>query len=85
MPLKYFDFKEISQELFRTVYKYNLSLPPDLTLMLKAISTVENTGKQLDPYFDIYTTIESFIRESFIKKLSPSYIFNKSKKLLLSQ
>ncbi|HNW21045.1 MAG TPA: AarF/ABC1/UbiB kinase family protein [Bacteroidales bacterium] len=82
MPLKYFDFKEISQELFRTVYKYNLSLPPDLTLMLKAISTVENTGKQLDPYFDIYTTIESFIKENFIKKLSPSYIFNKSKKTI---
>lgn len=82
MPLKYFDFREISQELFRTVYKYNLSLPPDLTLMLKAISTVENTGKQLDPDFDIYTTIESFIRENFIKKLSPSYIFNKSKSAL---
>jgi len=79
MPLRYFDFKEISEELFRTVYKYNLSLPPNLTLMLKAISTVENTGKQLDPDFDIYSTIESFIRENFIKKLSPSYIFNKSK------
>jgi predicted unusual protein kinase regulating ubiquinone biosynthesis (AarF/ABC1/UbiB family) len=50
--------------------------------MLKAISTVENTGKQLDPYFDIYTTIESFIKENFIKKLSPSYIFNKSKKTI---
>ncbi|MDI3480215.1 MAG: ubiquinone biosynthesis protein [Rikenellaceae bacterium] len=82
MPLRYFDFKEISEELFRTVYKYNLSLPPDLTLMLKAISTVENTGKQLDPDFDIYSTIESFIREIFIKKLSPSYIFNKSKKTI---
>jgi ubiquinone biosynthesis protein len=82
MPLKYFDFKEISQELFRTVYKYNLSLPADLTLMLKAISTVENTGKQLDPDFDIYVTIESFIRENFLNKLSPSYIFNKSKKTL---
>lgn len=82
MPLKYFDFKEISQELFRTVYKYNLSLPADLTLMLKAISTVENTGKQLDPNFDIYATIESFIRENFLSKLSPSYIFNKSKRAL---
>ncbi len=82
MPLRYFDFKEISEELFRTVYKYNLSLPPNLTLMLKAISTVENTGKQLDPDFDIYSTIESFIRENFIKKLSPSYIFNKSKKTI---
>jgi len=50
--------------------------------MLKAISTVENTGKQLDPYFDIYTTIESFIKENFIKKLSPSYILNKSKKTI---
>jgi ubiquinone biosynthesis protein len=82
MPLRYFDFKEISEDLFRTVYKYNLSLPPNLTLMLKAISTVENTGKQLDPDFDIYSTIESFIRENFIKKLSPSYIFNKSKKTI---
>lgn len=82
MPLRYFDFKEISEELFRTVYKYNLSLPPNLTLMLKAISTVENTGKQLDPGFDIYSTIESFIRENFIKKLSPSYIINKSKKTI---
>ena len=82
MPIRYFDFKEISEELFRTVYKYNLSLPPNLTLMLKAISTVENTGKQLDPDFDIYSTIESFIRENFIKKLSPSYIFNKSKKTI---
>lgn len=82
MPLKYFDFKEISQELFRTVYKYNLSLPADLTLMLKAISTVENTGKQLDPNFDIYATIESFIRENFLSKLSPSYILNKSKRAL---
>lgn len=82
MPIRYFDFKEISEELFRTVYKYNLSLPPNLTLMLKAISTVENTGKQLDPDFDIYSTIESFIRENFIKKLSPSYIINKFKKTI---
>jgi ubiquinone biosynthesis protein len=82
MPLKYFDLREISQELFRTIYKYNLSLPANLTLMLKAIGTVENTGKQLDPYFDIYSTIESFIKEDFLRKLSPSYIFNKSKKTL---
>jgi len=51
-----------------------MRLEPDLFLMIKALSTVEAIGKNLDPDFDIANRAEPFVRRIRKDRLHPGRI-----------
>ena len=61
-------------QLFDVVAKFRLRIPPDLFLMIKALSTVEGIGRKLDPDLDIFTQAEPFMRQVQIDRLNPEKI-----------
>jgi ubiquinone biosynthesis protein len=73
-PLKELELGKLLQQLLGMSSKHRLRVPPDLFLMLKALSTVEGLGRMLDPDFDITTHAAPPIRRIQRDRLHPRRI-----------
>jgi len=62
---------KILQDLLDLVSRHKLSLRPNLYLMLKALSTVEGVGLQLDPDLELITLARPFMRKIKFGRLHP--------------
>jgi ubiquinone biosynthesis protein len=51
--------------------QHRLRIPPEIFLMMKALSTVEGVGLSLDPDFDMIAHAEPFIRQVKLSRFSP--------------
>ncbi|MBW2311736.1 MAG: AarF/ABC1/UbiB kinase family protein [Deltaproteobacteria bacterium] len=73
-PLKDIDLGKLLLQLLEMVAKHRLHIPPDLFLMLKALSTAEGLGQMLDPDFDATKQAAPFIRHIQMARLHPRRI-----------
>lgn len=62
---------KILQDLLDLVTRHKLSLRPNLYLMLKALSTVEGVGLQLDPDLELIVLARPFMQKLKIGRLRP--------------
>ncbi len=62
---------KILQDLLDLVTQHNLSLQPSLYLMMKALSTVEGVGLQLDPDLELILLAEPFMRRIKTGRMKP--------------
>ena len=70
-PLKELALGKLLHQLLDIASKHRMRLEPDLFLMIKALSTVEAIGKNLDPDFDIANRAEPFVRRIRKDRLHP--------------
>lgn len=70
-PLKELEIGKILQQALNTASRHRLRVPPDLFLMLKALSTVEALGRTLDPDFDAAREAAPFIRKIHLERIHP--------------
>ena len=70
-PLGQMVFGQLVRQLFYLTARYRLTLPPDLSIMLKALALMEGLVSQLDPGHDIVAQARPFMREVQLKHLSP--------------
>ena len=54
--------------------KYNLKIPPDFFLMIKAFTSMEGVARKLDPDFDMIAHAVPYVRAAKYRKLNPSRI-----------
>lgn len=54
------------------VRRHRLDVPPDFTLALKALATLEGLARELDPRFDYAAAAEPFVRRLVLRELSPA-------------
>jgi len=73
-PLKELELGKLLQHLLEMASKHRLRVPPDLFLMLKALSAAEALGRMLDPDFDITTHAAPFIQRIQWDRLNPRRI-----------
>ncbi len=73
-PLKELELGKLLHQLLDIASKHRMRLEPDLFLMIKALSTVEALGKDLDPDFDITSSATPFIRHIRLDRLHPGRI-----------
>jgi len=78
VPLKKLEISKISQDILRVMDQYHLVLPSNLILMIKALSMVEATGRQLDPDFDMVSAAKPFVKNFLRKKFTPRELLKKS-------
>jgi len=78
IPLKNLEINKVSQDILRMMTQYHLVLPSNLVLMIKALSVVETTGRQLDPDFDMVSTAKPFVKNLLRKKFAPRELLKKS-------
>jgi ubiquinone biosynthesis protein len=70
-PLKDIEIGKLLQELLELATAFRMRLPPDIFLMLKAMSTVEGVGRLLDPEFDMINRCAPFIRQVKMERYTP--------------
>jgi ubiquinone biosynthesis protein len=70
-PLKDIEIGKLLHKILEMAAQHRLRIPPELFLMMKAISTVEGIGLSLDPDFDLVAHAEPFIRQVKLSRFSP--------------
>lgn len=70
-PLKEIELGKLLNQLLEMTSKHRLSIPPDLFLMIKALTTVEGIGRELDSDFDVIEQAEPFVRQIQLNRLNP--------------
>jgi len=69
-PLKDIQIGKLLHQLLELAAQHGLRIPPEIFLMMKAISTVEGVGLMLDPDFDMIAHAEPFIRQVKLSRFS---------------
>ena len=73
-PLKEIELGKLLQHLLEVAGDFQLSIPPDLFLMIKALGTVEGVGRMLDPDFDMIARSTPFITDVKLERYKPERI-----------
>jgi ubiquinone biosynthesis protein len=81
-PLKDVQLGKLLQHLLELATKHRMRIPPDIFLMLKALSQVENVGRTLYPDFDIIQKAAPFIRQVKLSRLSPKRLADDAVRLV---
>lgn len=81
-PLRDVQLGKLLQHLLEMATKHRLRLPPDIFLMLKALSQVENVARMLYPEFDIIQKATPFIRQVKLSRLSPKRLADDAVRLV---
>jgi ubiquinone biosynthesis protein len=70
-PLKDIRIGKLLHQMLELAALHRLRIPPEIFLMMKAISTVEGVGALLDPNFDMIAHAEPFIKQVKLARFSP--------------
>jgi len=72
VPLKKLDLAAMLSDLLAILRENGLSLPPDLSLLIKAFITLEGLGRQLDPDFDMAAQAAPFLQRVLLAHQAPA-------------
>jgi ubiquinone biosynthesis protein len=73
-PLGEIELGKLLQQMLEVAGQFQLRIPPDLFLMIKALGTVEGVGRMLDPDFDMIARATPFITEVKLERYKPERI-----------
>ena len=71
IPLKQINVPQLLRDITQLVNRYHVHIRPDFLFLIKALGTIEATGRKLDPDFDILSHVEPFIQRLYLKMFSP--------------
>jgi len=75
LPLREIRIGPLLSDVTAVLRENNLSIPPDLTMLFKALITLEGFGHLLNPDFHIVDHLEPFVHEVMEARYSPSAIY----------
>jgi len=76
IPLKQINVRQLLRDIIQLVSRYQVGIRHDFLFLAKALSTVEASGRNLDPDFDMVSLIEPFVRKMVARRLSPQHILH---------
>jgi len=79
LPLKSINITQLINDIMGLIREHSIVLPPDLTLLFKALITLEGLGRQLDPEFQLIEHITPFVRELMIERYQPTALLKRGK------
>ena len=80
MQLKDLNLGSLLNEITVIMRENSLVLPSDLTLLFKALITLEGLGQQLDPEFHMVEHLTPFVRSVITDRYTPSAIFKRGQR-----
>ena len=72
LPLAEIGVGAMLADLTHLLQEHKLALPADLALVLKVAATLERTGRELDPDFDMAAEGEPFLRAATLERSGPA-------------
>ena len=79
-PLKQVRFSALLTDLTTIMRENHLSVPPDLTMLFKALITLEGLGRQLDPDFQIVAHLTPFVKMIIIDRYMPGTLLKRGRR-----
>jgi ubiquinone biosynthesis protein len=79
MPLKDIRIGMLIRQFAAIVRKHSIMLPSDLTLMFKALITLEGLGRQYDPEFHISQHLTPWLRRALRRRYHPAEIVRRGR------
>jgi len=73
-PLKEVNAGRLLRQFMDLVSHHRLQIPPNLFMMIKAITTVEGLGTVLDPDFDFVGSATPFIKRTQMERMHPKRV-----------
>jgi ubiquinone biosynthesis protein len=70
IPLGRVDMGRFFAELYETLARHQIRVPPDVHLLGKALATCEGIARQLDPSLDLIAEIRPFIMQTYLARLA---------------
>lgn len=84
LPLKNIQIGALLNDVTAIMRENQIILPADLTLLFKALISLEGLGRQLDPDFQLLPQLAPFVRQVIINRYKPHVLLNKGRHNLLS-
>ncbi|MBN1435511.1 MAG: hypothetical protein JW936_00425 [Sedimentisphaerales bacterium] len=81
LPLKQISVSKVLRDIVRLVSRFNLQVRHDFLFLIKALSTVEATGRELDPDFDMVSHVEPFVHKLVLQSYSPRQLANRAQRV----
>jgi ubiquinone biosynthesis protein len=79
-PLKQVRFSALLTDLTTIMRENHLTVPPDLTMLFKALITLEGLGRQLDPDFQIVGHLTPFVKKIILDRYKPNALFKRGRR-----
>ncbi|MDD5304241.1 MAG: AarF/UbiB family protein [Elusimicrobia bacterium] len=73
-PLAEWRLGRMLEQLFQTTARHSVRIPPELFLMVKALTELESLALRLDPRFDAITACTPFVRRVHEERASPGRV-----------
>ncbi len=73
-PIKEIEIAALIRDLVEGAVKFEIEMPVEMTMVGKALMTVEGIGKQLDPDLDVFTEARPFFLKILRQRYSPEKI-----------
>ncbi len=70
-PLDSFDLSGALNDVTDIMHRHQISLPPQTSLLIKMLITLEGTLRQLSPQFSLLEVMQPFFRRAWFRRLSP--------------
>ena len=81
--LKQIRFGVLLNELVTVMRENSLSVPSDLTMLFKALVTLEGLGRQLDPDFQIVHHLTPFVKRVIVERYLPKTLLKRGRRNLM--
>ena len=79
--LDHFDLGGALSDMFDIIHRFGVTLPPQVSILIKALVTLEGTTNQLNPSFSLMEVLQPFHRKMVLKRLSPSRQVKKMRRM----
>lgn len=80
LTMEQFDMSKAITEITKIIQKHHIMLPPDISLLMRALVMFEGTARQLNPEFTLIEILQKYYPKIILKKISPKSLFKKARK-----
>lgn len=70
-PLEHFDLSGALNDMSEIMHRHQISLPPQTSLLIKMLVTLEGTLHLLSPDFSLIEVMQPFFRKMWLRRISP--------------
>lgn len=77
------NFADYMDAITHLAIKHKMKVPSDLLLVNKAMLTLDNIGRELDPHFDFIANAEPYATKLVKERMRPGRIYEKARKNIL--
>jgi len=78
-----FDLASAFRDMTEMIFRYRIMLPPQLSILIRTLITLEGTAKLLSPNFSVAEVMRPFQRRAIMRRLSPARRLKKMRRVYM--